>query len=349
VFAELNVPILKTLEGNVAVRNDHYSDVGGTTNGKASLRFNPVQSVLLRASVGSGFRAPTLVELHRPASAGTTEQFIDPQFTADGAVQANSTIGGNPDLKPEKSKQASFGIVFQPVSQISVGVDYFHIKIDNLIAGPSALSLVNAARAGKPLYGPNDVVFAPDGTVDTVDQRLRNANGAVVSGLDVDLRFKQAFSFAKLTVNMNGTYTDKYDYKTLNGTQSSVGTIVQPDGSPLDIAASGVVVRWKHVLSANLQSGPWSGTLIQNYQSGYRDANDLNGDRHDVSSLTTYDAQVAYTGIRNLSLALGVRNLFDKNPPLAIGNGSQFQAGYDATYYDARARTAYVTANYKFF
>ena len=208
--------------------------------------------------------------------------------------------------------------------------------------------MINASRAGKPLYSPTDVSFNPDGTVDTVSQVLRNANGATVSGLDFDLRFKQAFSLAKVTVNLNGTYTNQYDYKTLNGTQSSVGTIVQPDGSPLDIAQTGVVVRWKHVLSANFQKGPWSTTIIQNFQSGYRDANDLKGNRHDVPSLTIYDAQIAYTGVKNLTVTAGLRNLFDKNPPLAIGNGSQFQAGYDATYYDARARTGYLTANYKF-
>jgi iron complex outermembrane receptor protein len=349
LFAELNVPFLKNLEGNFAARTDHYSDVGNTTNGKASLRYSPTQHLLLRGSVGTGFRAPTLVELHRPTSVGTSEEFIDPAFPGDGKVQVNSTIGGNPDLKPEKSKQASVGFVLQPISSVSLGVDYFHIKIDNLIAGPSALSLVNAARAGKPLYGPNDVTFAPDGTVDTINQVSRNANGATVEGFDIDLRFKQAFSVVKMSVNLNGTYTSKYDYKTLNGTQSSVGTIVQPDGSPLDIAQTGVVFRWKHNLAVNFQSGPWSTTVIQNFQSGYRDHNDLNDNRHDVGAFSTYDAQVAYTGLKNLKLSAGVRNLFDRNPPLAIGNGASFQTGYDPTYYDARARTAYIAANYKFF
>lgn len=349
LFAELNVPILKTLEGNVTARTDSYSDVGSTTNGKASLRFSPTQTMLFRASVGSGFRAPTLVELHRPQSTGASEAFIDPKFAADGPVQAVAIIGGNPNLKPEKSKQGSVGMVLQPIASVSIGIDYFNIKIDNLIAAPSALSLVNAARAGKPLYGPDDVIFAPDGTVDTVKQIGRNANGATVSGFDVDLRFKQAVATGKVSVSLNGTYTSKYDYKTLNGTQGSVGTIVQPNGDPLDIAASGVVFRWKHNLAFNYQSGPWSTTLVQNYQSGYRDANDLNGDQHHVGSLTLYDAQVAYTGIKNLTLSAGMRNLFDKNPPISIGNGTQFQAGYDPTYYDARARTAYLTANYKFF
>lgn len=349
LFTELNVPILKTLEANLAARADHYSDVGSTQNGKASLRFSPTNAVVFRGSLGTGFRAPTLYELHQASSVQSTEQFIDPAFPADGQIQPNAIRSGNIDLKPEKSKQASLGVVFQPITALSFGLDWYRIKIDNIVVVPAALGLVKAARAGTPLYGPNDVTFAPDGTVDTVDQTNRNAASALVSGIDVDFRWKDTFSFGKLSVNLNGTYTNTYDYTTLNGVQQSVGTIVQPDGSPLDIAALGVVVRWKHNLAANWSVGPWSTTLVQNYYSGYRDANDLNGDRHDVSSLTLYDAQLAYTGIKNLRVAVGVKNLFDKNPPLAIGNGSNFQTGYDPTMYDARARTAYVTANFKFF
>ena len=58
LFAEANIPIVRTLESNLAVRYDHYSDFGGTTNPKFSLRWQPDRSVLLRASVGTGFFAP---------------------------------------------------------------------------------------------------------------------------------------------------------------------------------------------------------------------------------------------------------------------------------------------------
>ncbi len=50
VFGELNIPILKNLEGNIAVRYDHYSDFGSTTNPKVSLRWQPIPSLLLRGS-----------------------------------------------------------------------------------------------------------------------------------------------------------------------------------------------------------------------------------------------------------------------------------------------------------
>ncbi len=62
-FAELNVPIVKTLEGNVALRYDHYSDFGSTTNPKFSLRWQPTREVLVRGSYGTGFLAPSLYSI----------------------------------------------------------------------------------------------------------------------------------------------------------------------------------------------------------------------------------------------------------------------------------------------
>jgi len=68
-----------------------------------------------------------------------------------------------------------------------------------------------------------------------------------------------------------------------------------------------------------------------------------------VPAQALYDANLAFTGVKNLKLAVGVRNLFDKDPPMFIPTSNQFQAGYDITQYDPRGRFVYVTASYKFF
>ena len=66
VFAELNVPIIRGLEGTLAGRYDDYSDVGSKNTYKAALRYQPVPQVAFRGSVGTGFRAPTLIDLWQP-------------------------------------------------------------------------------------------------------------------------------------------------------------------------------------------------------------------------------------------------------------------------------------------
>jgi iron complex outermembrane recepter protein len=350
VFTEFNLPVLEQLTMNLSGRFDHYGDVGNTTNGKASVRWQPIKQVLLRGAYGTGFRAPSLIDLHRPQTLGTSEQFVDPAFPQQGLIQANAEVGGNPNLKPEKSKQYSFGVVLSPTSQVQLTVDYFHIAIDKYITNPSALALVVATRAGTPLYGPNDVIFAPDGTVDTVNQTLRNAASATVQGVDAGLSWKDTFPFGKLAFDINGTYMEKYDLRTLADVQGNIGTIVKPNGVPLDLAVftTGVVNRWKHSASGNWSTGDWSTTASWDFYTGYRDANDLNGNPHFVPSQSIFGANVAYTGIKGANIAIGATNLFNTQPPLFIGNGVQFQYGYDIAMYDPHGRFVYLRASYKF-
>ena len=110
-----------------------------------------------------------------------------------------------------------------------------------------------------------------------------------------------------------------------------------------------IVLRWKHKLSATWVTGAWAFTLAQNYYTGYRTGDrQIDGVRHDVPDGSIYDMNVAFTGVKNLKLAVGVKNLLDKDPPIYVPASNQFQAGYDIGLYDPRSRFVYVTANYKF-
>ena len=149
LFGELNIPVIKDLDLDLALRWDDYSDVGSTTNYKANVRWQPTKQVLVRASYGTGFRAPTLSDLWDPQVLGTSAQFDDP-VTGQSDLQVNELTGGNPDLKPEESTQYSFGLVFQPVPAVTFGIDYFNIKVENVISQPSTQEVVSQAALGNP-------------------------------------------------------------------------------------------------------------------------------------------------------------------------------------------------------
>ena len=151
----MNIPIVKTLEANVAVRYDHYSDFGSTTNPKVSLRWQPTRTVLVRGSYGTGFLAPTLYQLytpniggvsrdrpHRPAALPGHER----HRTSDCNTQFGVMFGGNPTLKPEKSEQATFGVVFEPIPNASFSVDYFKINLKNAITNGISPATILAIR-----------------------------------------------------------------------------------------------------------------------------------------------------------------------------------------------------------
>jgi iron complex outermembrane receptor protein len=355
-FGELIIPIVKGLEGGVAGRYDRYNDVGSSTTYKASLRYQPMREVVLRGSYGTGFRAPTLIDLWQPQTLGTSEQFNDtgPGGTGQTDLQVNSLTGGNPALKPEKSQQATIGVVLQPMRELTVSIDYFQFKVEDIISLPSAQEVVSRFRAGDPAFA-GLVTLTPGGNdIESIVQVLQNVGSAKARGIDLDVGYRVNLGGSRLDLGLSGTYFIQFDQTSPGGAVSrKVGTIVEgPNGDPVLSTNSGVVdgvvLRWKHYLSATWSVADWSVTLAQNYYAGYRDGNDLNGNEHRVPAQSIYDAQVAWTGIKNLKVALGARNLFDKDPPLFIPTSNQFQAGYDITQYDPRGRVVYVSASYKF-
>jgi iron complex outermembrane recepter protein len=351
LYTELNVPILKGLEGTVALRGDKYNDVGSSTTYKTALRWQPIKDVVVRGSAASGFRAPTLTDLWTPQTLGTSETFNDP-VTGQTNIQVNSLTGGNPALKPEKSRQTSIGVVLQPTEGLTVGVDLFRIRIKDIINTPSAQEVVSGFRSKNPTYA-NAVTLAPSGDIDSIVQVTVNSGDAKVSGADLDVNYRTNLGPGKLDLGLFGTYMSKFDETSPGGAVShKVGTIIDGDGNPvLGAATGGVVLRWKHTLSGTYSWGPWALTLAQNYSQGYeaglRAADD---ERNFMGSLTTYDLNIAFTGIKDLRVSAGVKNLTDQNPRgVFTPVSNQFQAGYDVTQYDARARRVYVSASYKFF
>ncbi|MGH7176478.1 MAG: TonB-dependent receptor plug domain-containing protein, partial [Tepidisphaeraceae bacterium] len=157
VFGELSVPIVRSVELNLAVRHDDYANVGSSTNPKVGLRWSPTRQVLVRAAAGKGFRAPSLLDLHAPRTTGVTPAGLSDPLRCpttgsalDCATQFPITNGGNPALKPERSTNLSAGIVLEPVNNVSVAIDYFNIELRDTITNnvPSATILSDLTAYG---------------------------------------------------------------------------------------------------------------------------------------------------------------------------------------------------------
>src|SRR5205085_2261637 len=83
-----------------------------------------------------------LVDLWTPQTLGSSEQFDDPA-TGQTDLQVNALSGGNPTLKPEKSRQSQVGFVLSPIRQFSATVDFFKIRLKDIINIPSAQEVVS--------------------------------------------------------------------------------------------------------------------------------------------------------------------------------------------------------------
>ena len=164
-----------------------------------------------------------------------------------------------------------------------------------------------------------------------------------IEGIDVDARLtSQATNVGRFRALLTGTYYIKYDVLQPNG--QFAGFI----SNAFQAVATGITPRWKSYAALTWDYGPWTATLGNTYQSSYIDVNpDVDGNLRRVGSMSLWDLQGSYTGFKNLTLTLGVKNLMDTNPPFTNSNLT-FQGGYDPSYYDARARFVYGSVRYAF-
>lgn len=349
LFAEASVPLAKGFEAQVAMRYDHYSDFGGTTNPKLALRWQPNPKLLLRASWGQGFRAPPIYDLHTPQQQTFLLFFEDPlRCPVTGAdtdcVVLPMVIGGNPDLRPETSEQFNAGIVFEPASGLSLALDYWNLRKSNLIGSlfPETVFDNYAAYASTNIVrGPVDPNYPNlPGPIRNVVLTQQNLGDLRTSGIDVDIAWRGPPTAAgRFAFSLNGTYVAEWKMQPQGPAQ---GYVSAAGRNGTDVP--GPIPRWRHYASLGWELGSWGATLAQTYQSGYEDTNAFDTDPppppRRVSSYGVWDAQARYTGWRNTTVVLGVKNLANRDPPFS--NQVFFpQLGYDPTYAEPRGRTFY--------
>ena len=142
LYADLEADLTDRLSGGAAVRYEDYSDFGGQTSGKLSGRYEFSETVALRGTVASGFRAPSLSQQNFQTTsttfiAGISEPFEIRTFPTTSAIA--EALGAEP-LQPEESLSYSLGLVLQPVDRLYVTVDAYQVDVDDRIVLSSNLT-----------------------------------------------------------------------------------------------------------------------------------------------------------------------------------------------------------------
>ena len=361
VYGEVNVPIVKNLEGDVQVRYDHYSDFGSTTNPKVSARWQPYNWLLLRASYGTGFLAPTLYQLWTPqvqniTPPGSSDPLRCPNPQGPGNAsnpdcntQFPDLLGGNPNLKPQTSSQWQVGGIFEPVQGFSFGLDYFQLLLSDLVSTGVPLNVIlnpgtYAAYSYLVTRAANCVGGQPC-PITSIDQRNTNFGKVRIQGFDIDLKaVSPPSAWGRVRFEIAGTYYTRYDTRNPDGSYTSA---ISNQYSGSLSGTIGVIPRWKSYAPLTWEYGPWSATIANTYQSGYVDYTPGPNGPREVGTVTLWDVQGVYTGFKNTTLTLGLKNVFNQNPPLSNFNLA-FQAGYDPSYWDPRQRFIYGSIKYVF-
>jgi iron complex outermembrane receptor protein len=352
-FGELDVPILKGVEADAAVRFDHYEGTGSKINPKIGLRFQPFSQILLRGSYSKGFRAPSLTDLFAPNVQTVTTTLTDP-LDCVGKVgfgcqaQFTGVLGGNAQLKPERSTNLSLGIVLQPTKNLSASVDYFDIKIKDVIAQgglPVQFILANLNTWGYLVTRSTtpDPLLPGSFPITLINELNINVGAQRNQGFDANFNWGIPMGeWGKTTLGLDATYFQRVVIQNPdNSWTDQIDTALQTLS-----ASGGMIPRWKHVARVDWTRGDWDVLVVQHYQGTYTDLNGPGGNV--VEAYYTYDTNVSYTGLKNWRLSLGVINVANQDPPYTGAGGNlYFQNGFDPSYADPRGRFIYGTVTYR--
>jgi iron complex outermembrane recepter protein len=330
IFGELNLPVWKNVEINVAARGDKYNDFGNAFSPKIGGKWTPIKQVLFRASHARGFRAPTLVENTASSSLSFGSLTQNGVNTIIGVANVAST-----DLKPEKSESSSLGVVFEPVPWASVGVDYYRITQKNLVA-PNGVSFIVA----NPTLFPGAIVRDANGSIIVVFDRYNNVAKVETSGFDIEgaLRFPET-PIGRFS--LRGNVSKIISYKQPPAINAELVEFAGRNAGPNGL----VLPRVRGKISLDYVRGPFTATLTGNHTGAYAQRGTASppADAY-VQAHNTADLFMALTLFKNLKLTLSVTNLEDRNPPYDVSTG----VGISNQVYDLRSRYTRIGVEYKF-
>jgi len=315
VFAELAIP-LPQLEIQLAVRSEDYEGVGRTTDPKIAASFDVTDSITLRGSWSTAFRAPRLDQLF---VGGSSIARIIQQNTGTDSVRTTRTTGGNPDS--EEAESWVFGVQFDG-ERFSADLDVWRFEYDGLLATENAQAIVNAVCPGPigtscnldhPLA--SRITFDQSGEVQAIEIGFVNAASMKTQGVDLDLRWRGFEVFGgSYTGTLSATYVDSFKIK--DG----------PNSPEMEVAGQlneSNIARATPKLRANLinswNRGNHGASVIVRYIDGVRD--ELSDRIPYVPSHTTVDVNYSLDlpnlGAEGATVSLGLINAFGRAAPRA--------------------------------
>ena len=378
-YAELDAPILKglpfveLLEVNGAVRFSDYSTSGSHTTFKAGANWMPMRGLRFRANWAQGFRAPSIGELF-----GSQSRFDasiddpcsilsarDRTFLNDPTVRANCTAqgapngsdtqptdqlsvitGGNEDLKPETSKSWVIGGVFSPdfIPGFSVEANWYDIKVNGAIqAAPPQTTLLACVYQAEPLACSN-VRRSGSGNVTQIIGTLQNIAAIKTRGWDLNFAYRtRPASWGRLGLTWNNTFLRKFDVITPTDTGTSIEHRV---GTEIGSPAQGYP-KWRSLGMIDWDHTTFGATLTGRYMSHLKEVNAEGTPT--LKSIFYTDAQLRWNptfwSLNNLSLAVGVNNLFNAHTPGCVSCDIN---NLDQTLYNTPGRFYYARVGVKF-
>jgi iron complex outermembrane receptor protein len=189
-YVDVEGDLRRWLRLGAAARTEHYSDFGGTLDGKITARLQPARALIIRSSVSSGFRAPSLAQSYFSSTAtnflNLGQGLVPVESLTLPVDSAPAQVLGAVALKPEQSRHVTGGVVITPMAPLEITVDYYRIAIDdrivlsgNFTAAPIP-ELLAAFGANSARFSTNAIDTRTDGVDVTSSYRLALGTGNVL-------------------------------------------------------------------------------------------------------------------------------------------------------------------------
>lgn len=271
---EISAPFLKGLETNLSGRYDKYNTGQKNFSPKFGVKYKAMEDLLVRGTYSKGFRIPSFNEAYGLPFAGFVSATVNcTTYAAWCASHGNNTYAtsayslgkvgtGNPALNPEKSRSFTLGAVWEPKDNFNMTLDYWNVRINDLVGSVSAAEQTAALDE---YYRNNGVVTTPGITVTPaiadpayptalpiaqyLNYSYKNANSEQVSGLDFGLNYSRGlWNGIKWTSSLDASYLLSFK-------------LLQADGTTEEYAGSMSPCDWTSCSGAPKLRGSWQNTF----------------------------------------------------------------------------------------
>ncbi|WP_086012845.1 MULTISPECIES: TonB-dependent receptor domain-containing protein [Sphingobium] len=243
---EMEIPMFRRLNFQVAGRYEDYSDVGSVAKPKVAGSWELLEGMMLRGSWSQGFRAPNLEVINTSTldrvNGGFDYVLCDADVRSGRATNFSSAVcnvsvlrrsGGNPNLKPEESTSWSFGAVLSPklgdgLGKVTFTVDRWKIQQKNVVGLLDYQNALNLDYLLRTQGSSNPNVIRRDPTADDIARvagtglapvgellyvvaNFQNLLPVTVQGIDFNLDyFLPTTSVGTFSLNVNASRLISY-------------------------------------------------------------------------------------------------------------------------------------------
>ena len=250
IFAEMQIPLAESIDMQIAVRNEDFSDFGNATVGKIALGWQAAPWMSVRASLSTAFRAPNIIQVNEKTVVRSGAQYDRATFRVNEVQSVENVIDsdsrytiqrmatGAAGLEAEESDNTSFGVVLTPMDNLIITIDAWTIEKDKTIGlfgrenqtvNDMLLRFANGTSncdtfAGDPLVvreapdagdaaGFAAAGVCPFGDIKYVKNEYTNMALRTIEGTDLGIYYDFETAYGDFDIRYIGTFLDKFEQK----------------------------------------------------------------------------------------------------------------------------------------